>query len=80
MGAVVLAIQLYIVLIVVDVLLGWVQLDPRRPPRRWTHLLTEPPQAMLRAMIPPLASRGLDWSPIVLVVLLGALRVWLLLP
>jgi len=67
-----LALQLYLVVVAVDLLLAWVQPDPRRLPRRLTHLLTEPPQRLLR----PLGTwGGWDLSPLVVIALLGAVRV-----
>lgn len=78
--AVVLAVQLYLLLTAVDVVLAWLQEDPRRWPRRLTHLLTEPVQAPLRRLLPPRLTGGWDLSPVVVVAILGALRVWLRLP
>lgn len=69
---VVLAVQLYLVVVALDVLVAWVQPDPTRWPRRLLHLLTEPPQRLLR---PVSSVGGWDLSPLVLILLLGALRV-----
>ena len=73
--AVILTIELYLVVIAVDVLIAWVQEDPRRWPRRLTHALTEPLQVPLRAVLKKVRPDGLDWSPLVVVALLGVLRV-----
>ena len=75
MRAAILAIELYLVLIAVDVLIAWVQEDPHRWPRRFTHALTEPVQIPLRALLKKVRPHGLDWSPFVVVALLGVLRV-----
>lgn len=77
MYAAILAIELYLVVTAVDVLLAWVQDDPKRLPRRFTHLVTEPVQKPLRAVWARLAPSRLDVSPLVVVVLLGVLRVFL---
>ena len=78
MNAVLLTIQLYLLLLAVDVGLGWVQPDPTRWPRRGTHLLTEPPQALVRRLIRPSWTGGWDLSPLWLIGALGVLRVWLI--
>ena len=74
----VLVIELYLVVVALDVLLAWVQTDPTRWPRRGTHLLTEPLQAPLRRLVPPARLDGWDVSPGLVVALLAAVRVWLL--
>lgn len=78
--AVVMLLQLYLLITALDVLLAWVQTDPRRWPRRLFHLLTEPVQRPLRAALRAVPQGGWDLSPLVVVLLLGAARVWLLLP
>ena len=75
-----LAIQLYLVVIAVDLLLAWAQPDPRQWPRRLTHLLTEPLLIPLRAVLDRLPLGGWDLSAVVLVVLLGIARVFLIQP
>lgn len=75
MRAAILAIELYLVLIAVDVLIAWVQEDPRRWPRRLTHALTEPVQRPMRSLLQRVRPAGLDWSPLLVVVLLGCVRV-----
>ena len=75
MHAAILAIELYLVVIAVDVLIAWVQEDPQRWPRRLTHALTEPVQLPLRALLKKVRPKGLDWSPLVVVAVLGVVRV-----
>lgn len=75
-----LAIQLYLVIIAIDILIAWVQPDPERWPRRLTHLLTEPLQVPLRVALDRLPLGGWDLSAVVLVLLLGAARVVLIQP
>ena len=75
-----LLIQIYLLITVVDILLAWVQTEPRRWPRRGTHALTEPVQRPLRAVLSRLPLGGWDLSPLVVILLLGVLRVWLLRP
>ena len=78
MSVPVLIIQLYLLVVVLDVLLAWVQPDARRWPRRGTHLLTEQPQALIRRVLSPARTGGWDLSPLVLIGALGGLRVWLI--
>lgn len=75
-----LVIELYIVLVVLDVMLAWVTPDPKRWPRRVTHVLTEPLQAVIRPLVSWLPTGGWDLSPLVMMGLLGATRVLWLLP
>jgi uncharacterized protein YggT (Ycf19 family) len=70
-------VELLTLLVVVDLLLGWVQTDPRRWPRRLTHALTEPPQALLRRVLPRVGAGGWDLSPLVVILALGVLRLFL---
>ncbi|MCK6503345.1 YggT family protein [Myxococcota bacterium] len=71
-GVLVLALELAMLLVVVDLLVGWVQPETDRWPRRPLHALTEP---VLRPLRRVSQARGWDWSPLVLILLLGALRV-----
>ena len=77
MDAVTRVIELYLLLVALDVLVGWVQLDPARWPRRGLHVLTEGPQALLRRAVRPAWLGGWDISPLLVIGLLGGIRVWL---
>jgi uncharacterized protein YggT (Ycf19 family) len=77
-SSLVLLIQLYLLLVALDVGLGWVQEDPGHMPRRASHLLTEPPQALIRRLVRPEHFGGWDLSPLVVIGALGVLRVWLM--
>ena len=80
MKAVILGIQLYLLVTVLDVLVAWFQDSTARWPRRGLHLLTEPLQRPLRRLAPERLTGGWDLSPLLVVTILGALRVWLRLP
>jgi uncharacterized protein YggT (Ycf19 family) len=71
-GVAVLSIELAMLMVLVDLLVGWVQPDTSRPPHRLLHALTEPALRPLRRVS---RAWGWDWSPLVLILLLGALRV-----
>lgn len=70
-------VELLILLVAVDLLLGIVQAEPQRWPRRLTHLLTEPSQALLRRVLPRVGAGQWDLSPLVVIGALGMLRLWL---
>lgn len=78
MESILLALELYLLVIAVDVMLGWVQPESGRWPRRATHVLTEPLQIPLRKVLFPRWTGGLDVSPLVLVAFIGGIRIWLL--
>lgn len=70
-------VKLYTLLVAIDVLVGWIQPDPSRTPRRLTHALTEPPQALLRMAVPARLTWGWDLSPLMVIAILGVIRmVW----
>ena len=76
----VLLIEVYLLVTAVDVLLGWVQPDSKRLPRRVTHWVTEPVQRLFRPVAARLPVAGWDLSPILVVAVLGFIRVWLVRP
>jgi len=61
--------------VAIDTVLGWVQEDPRRWPRRLTHAVTEPALRPLRRFNTVLPMGDLDWSPVLLIALLTVLKV-----
>lgn len=66
-----LLIQLYSFVILARVLMSWVQVDPNSPLARTLIDLTEPVLGPIRNALPPTA--GLDFSPIIAIVLLQVL-------
>lgn len=64
-------IQLYSFVILARVLMSWVNIDPYSPLARTIYNLTEPVLEPVRNMLPPAA--GLDFSPIIVLVLLQVL-------
>lgn len=61
-------IQFYSMVILARVLMSWVNIDPYSPLARTIFNLTEPVLAPVRNLLPPAA--GLDFSPIIVLVLL----------
>lgn len=61
------------IIIIADVLLSWLQ-QPDQFPRNLTSQVTEPLYAPLRAIIKPGALGGIDFSPMIILLLLGAME------
>ena len=72
MGIIVLFLDVVLWVIVVDAVLSWVQ-GPHAMPRRLTRLLTEPLYAPIHAILSPSKTGGMDFSPIVVIILLQLL-------
>ncbi len=72
-----LAIDLYILIVIVRVVLSWMGQIPRNRFVRLIYIYTESPLQFIREIIPPLG--GIDFSPMLLIILLYALRSLLLL-
>ena len=67
-----LLIQLYSFVILARVLMSWINIDPYSPLARTIYDLTEPVLAPVRNLLPPAA--GLDFSPIIVIILLQVLQ------
>ncbi len=65
-------IDLYTIIVFVAVITSWFQLPPDNPVSRLTRTLTEPALAPIRKLVPPVG--GLDFSPLILLVLLRIVR------
>lgn len=65
-------IDAYTIVVFVAVIISWLQLPPYNPVVRVTRLLTEPLLAPIRKILPP--TSGLDFSPMILLILLQILR------
>lgn len=64
-------------LIFADVILSWVMPDTTRFPRNITGQITEPLYAPIRALLRPERTGGLDFSPMIVLLLLHAMEVML---
>lgn len=67
-----LALDLYSLVVFVAVILSWVRLSPDHPVVRFTEKLTEPVLARIRSVLP--AFGGMDFSPMVLLFALRMVR------
>jgi YggT family protein len=72
MGPLATLLDLYSLVVLAAVVMSWVGLDDRHPAGAFVHGLTEPALAPLRAVLPPIG--GLDFSPMVLLIVLRLLR------
>ena len=64
-------VELYSLVVLAAVVLSWLRLDERHPVARALHTLTEPVLRPIRSVLPTVG--GLDFSPVVLLVLLRML-------
>ena len=65
-------LDLYFYVVLVAVVTSWMQLPPNNPIVHYTKMLTEPVLAPIRKLLPPMG--GLDFSPLILLVLLRFIR------
>jgi len=65
-------ITLLILLIFITSLLSWVQPDPRNPAVRILHGIVDPVLHPIRTLLP--ATMGMDFSPMVAILILYALQ------
>jgi YggT family protein len=65
-------IDVYAMVILARVVLSWLPVDPEQPWVRFIVDLTEPAVAPIRQVLPPFG--GLDFSPLVAMLLLQLLR------
>jgi YggT family protein len=71
-----LALDLYSLIVFVAVILSWLRLSPDHPLVRFTEKLTEPVLARIRSVLP--AFGGMDFSPMILLFGLRIVRSFLL--
>ena len=65
-------LDLYFYVVLVAVVTSWMQLPPNNPIVHYSKMLTEPVLAPIRKLLPPMG--GLDFSPLILLVLLRFIR------
>ncbi len=65
-------VDLYSLVVLAAVVMSWVQVDRRNPLARIVYNLTEPVLAPIRRLLPVMG--GLDFSPMVVLFALRALR------
>lgn len=65
-------VDLYSLAVLAAVVMSWVRLDSRHPLARIVYTLTEPVLAPIRQVLPSMG--GLDFSPVIVLLALRALR------
>jgi YggT family protein len=67
------AIRIYELILIVRVFMSWIRPDPSHPVVRWIYNVTEPVLEPVRRML-PIQAMGIDFSPIIVFILLGILK------
>jgi YggT family protein len=70
------ALTIYMWIIVIRAVLSWINPDPYNPIIRLIHQLTEPVMVPIRRLI-PLRGMGIDFSPIIILLLIIFLQSFL---
>ncbi|HSR62472.1 MAG TPA: YggT family protein, partial [Gammaproteobacteria bacterium] len=73
-----LAVWIYIVLILIQVILSWVNPHAYSPVTVLMYQLTDPIMRPVRRMIPP--AGGFDWSPLVVIIALNLILILVIAP
>ena len=68
------ALEMGSLVVALDVLLAWVQEDPKQWPRRLTHVVTEPVLRPIRVISRGLPTGNWDISPLLLIVALSTVK------
>ena len=63
-------LSIYIWVIIAAAVISWVNPNPYNPVVRLLHRLTEPVLAPLRQLLPPWKTFGLDFSPMIIILLI----------
>jgi YggT family protein len=66
-------VRLYEVVLIVRILMSWMNPDPYHPVTQWVYRLTEPVLAPVRKML-PLNGMGIDFSPIVVFLIIDLIK------
>jgi YggT family protein len=72
-------IRLYEVILIIRILMSWMNPDPSHPVTVWIYRLTEPVLAPVRKVL-PLHGMGIDFSPIVVFLILDLIKRFLVGP
>lgn len=71
-------IQLYMLIILIRVVLSWMNLDPYNPIVQFLRGITDPAISALRRVLPRFFwSSGLDFTPLILIVILQLIMLFL---
>ena len=67
------AIQFYELILIVRIFMSWIRPDPSNPIVEWIYRLTEPVLEPIRRLL-PIRGMGIDFSPIIVFILLSILQ------
>ena len=71
-------IQFFIIVIIARAVISWVDADPYNGLVRFIHAVTEPLLSPIRKLMPPWRLNGIDFSPMVAILILYFLRTFLI--
>jgi YggT family protein len=74
MDVVLLALQIVQWLVIIAALVSWVSPDPRNPIVQFLYRTTEPLLRPFRRILPPRRTGGIDFSPVLLILLIVFVR------
>ena len=66
-------LNLLSILVIADALLSWIAPDSSRLPRSFTSAIADPLSAPVRAILKPEVTGGIDFSPLVVIIVLNSL-------
>jgi YggT family protein len=75
-GVLDIVLEIYMYIVIVSALISWVNPDPYNPIVRFLYSVTEPVFAWVRRIL-PLPSMGIDFSPIIVLLIIFFLRQFL---
>jgi YggT family protein len=75
-GVLDIVLEIYMYIVIVSALISWVNPDPYNPIVRFLYSVTEPVFAWVRRIL-PLPSMGIDFSPIIVLLVIFFLRQFL---
>jgi YggT family protein len=75
-GVLDIVLEIYMYIVIVSALISWVNPDPYNPIVRFLYSVTEPVFAWVRRIL-PLPSMGIDFSPIIVLLIIIFLRQFL---
>lgn len=67
------ALRIYEVILLVRIFMSWIRPDPYHPVVQWVHRLTDPVLEPVRRLL-PIRGMGIDFSPIVVFILIEILQ------
>ncbi len=70
-------LSIYEVVLIVRIVFSWIRPDPHHPVIQWVYKLTDPVLEPIRKLL-PMTGMGIDFSPIIVFVLIRLIKQFLL--